>query len=534
MNLWVSRWRDHLFQTVEGITMKVLQIGFALIFVLTKSVYASEQSVCQFLPESEQPNWVNSTGKDSDYYYAVGGASGKQGKNYLEINQFINQARQDAINNLAGSIRSGIKISTKRTIESKKEGKSKAEIRKEVKQQTEVVSQVALSAVIDDARWLDRDNCLLWYRVKVSKAGAEFAVKAYVNQVAEKLNRKIEQLTHREIEQILSDNGFSPTMVRATQALLNNSTAYYRGQSYNVAELYNLSGFDWLNEAEDSFYNRSSISTTNPNSYRYYYYLKNNTPTQIVRSNSSLSKQIHALTQLKLFGIDLNQVRVSIGKQQFYSVAGRYNVNKPNNAGGNSIFLEKNGNVYRKTRAAKLTTDFKTPLINNFSEINKKEKLGLLHFAIDSYRKDLIEPLIKLGVDINQQSQFGYTPLAFAIESGQLDIAQKLLTLGADPSVNDYLAYKLAYLLQHLNNVDFFIETFGVPAATITIRVSDLADTINKMKLNARLTNNINNKIKQKFPTELTITTVKMAADFYNYDRDNIVRQVFLNGEKVK
>lgn len=501
--------------------MKVLQIGFAFIFILTKSVYASEQSVCQFLPESEQPNWVNSTGKDSDFYYAVGGASGKQGKNYFEINQFINQARQDAINNLAGSIRSGIKISTKRTIESKKEGKSKAEIRKEVKQQAEVVSQVALSAVIDDARWLDRDNCLLWYRVKVSKAGAEFAVKAYVNQVAEKLNKKIELLTRREIEQILSDNGFSPTMVRATQALLNNSTAYYRGQTYNVAELYNLSGFDWLNEAEDSFYNRSSMPKTSPNVVSFQYYSRNNTPTQVVRSNSSVSKQIHALTQLKLFGVDLNLVSIGVGKQ--YT-----SIHRPNNTTGNSIFFQRNGSTYKTTRAAKLTTNFVTPLIYNFSDIKRKEKFGLLHFAITSSRQDLIEPLIALGVDINQQTQLGYTPLAFAIESGQLGMALKLLTLGADPSVNDYLAYKLAYLLQHLNNIDFYDVSYGTQGRTITIRVSDLANIRNEMRLNDRITKNIIKNLNHQFPVELIITTVQLD----NYDE--IERQVFLNGEKVQ
>ena len=512
--------------------MKILPISFVILCIFTKSVYASEQSTCQFLTETEQPNWINSAGTDSDFYYAVGGASGKQGESYLEINEFINKARQDAINNLAGSIRSGIKISTKRTIESKKEGKSKAEIRKEVTQKTEVVSQVALSAVIDDARWLDRENCLLWYRVKVSKAGAEFAVKAYVNEVAEKLNKKIDELTKRESEQILSDNGFPPTMVRATQALLNNSKAYYRGQVYNVAELYNQSGFDWVNDAESPFYYRLTFALTSPSvAPFFYYYSRSNSPVQVVISSSSLNKQTHALTQLKSFGVDLNKVSVGIGKQTFFNGDGRYNINVKGMKIDSVIFFEKNGNVYRTTRSAIRTTDIKTPFIYNFSDSKRKEKLGLLHFAIASYRADLIAPLIQLGVDINQQSELGYTPLAFAIETGQLKIAQKLLSLGADASFNDYLAYKFAYLLLRLNNDDL---SNGLYVMNPTIKVSDISKTINKMELNDSVTKKINKKLQEQFPIELTVTTVKMREDRFNYYYDNIDTQMFLNGKKIK
>ena len=224
--------------------MKVRFGVFICFLVLANPVYSTESSTCHFLSESSAPSWLNDNHTDSEFYYAVGGASGKQGDNYREVNEFINKARQDAISNLSNSIRSSIRVSTKKTIESKKEGKSKAEIRKEVTQKFEVISQTALSGVIDDKRWLDSKNCLLWYRVKVSKSGAEFAIKSFVNQVAKKLNKKIEQLTHREIEQILSDNGFSPTVTSAAKALLNESTAYYRNQQYNVAELYNQRGFN--------------------------------------------------------------------------------------------------------------------------------------------------------------------------------------------------------------------------------------------------------------------------------------------------
>lgn len=516
--------------------MKVILIVFATLFIFFETANASEQATCHFLPESTAPNWVNNTNKDNDFYYAVGGTSGKKGSEYLEINNFINQARQDAINNLASSIRSAIKVSTKRTVVSKKDGKSKAEIRKEVNQKTEVVSQAALSAVIDDARWLDRENCLLWYQVKVSKKGAEFAVKAYVNEVAEKLNKKIEQLTHREIEQILSDNGFSMNIPDALRALINNNSAIYRGQSYNIAELYNQSDFDWLNVIADQSYAYAGhhMAITSPAfSTRVYWYSKHNIPATIVRSNSDLKKQVNALKQLQAFNVDLNQVRLGTGTQLFLE-GGKYNLSLGMGF-HQSNYLDKNGNILWEKRQAKIANQIKSPFIYNFNPVNGEEKLGLLHIAIASKRSDLIEPLINLGVDINQKSQLGYTALAFAIEQGQLMTAQYLLSLGADPKINDYLAYKIAYLIGHLNNPNLYSPGITFQYSN-TINTLELVQTIEKMKLSDKTTRKLSNNIKQQFAIEVKVMTIKKGEQgrYRENDSTTTVKKVFINGEKIK
>ncbi|SON53037.1 ankyrin repeat domain-containing protein [Vibrio tapetis] len=506
--------------------MRPMYLGAAMLSLMTGGVHAADDAVCQFLPQSDMPKWVNQDIRDDDFYYAVGGASGKSGSSYVPINTFINNAREDAVANLSNSIRSSIKVSTKRTIESKKSNKSKAEVRKEVKQKTEVVSQVALAAVIDDAKWLDTKQCLLWYRVKVSKAGAEFAVKAYVDEVSERLHKKIEQLTHREIEQILSDNGFSPTLESAVQSLLNNSQAYYRGQVYDVAELYQQSGFDWINESDNSFFMRSIWGNNSPITRFDYLYYQNNAVTSVVRSSSSLSKQIHALTQLKSFGVDLNDVRISAG-QYFPNGGTDTYISKKTN----SLFSEHDDAIYRATREATLGGTLKTPLIYNFTTNSKKESLGLLHFAVISHRADLIQPLLSLGVDINQKTTLGYTSLALAVEYGQLSFAQQLLKLGVNPKEQDYIAYKIAYLLQHLNTPDLYSAEFSVPSA---MNLPLLEKVMSEMELNAREVNKVKKMILKKYPVNLTVTTVKMSDDLYNYDYDNIEKQVFLNGKEVK
>ena len=173
----------------------------------------------------------------------------------------------------------------------------------------------------------------------------------------------------------------------------------------------------------------------------------------------------------------------------------------------------------------------KTPLIFNFKSNSKKESLGLLHFAVISHRADLIQPLLSLGVDINQTTSLGYTSLALAIEYGQLGFAKQLLSLGANPNEQDYIAYKIAYLLQHLNTPDLYTARFAIPSA---MNLPLLQDVMSEMDLNAREVNKVKKMILKKYPINLTITTVKMREDLYNYDRKNVEKQVFINGEEVK
>lgn len=316
--------------------MRVLYIALGGVLMFGSKAYADNNAVCQFLPKTDAPDWVSKDIRDNEYYYAVGGASGKTANGYLLINELINQARNDAIENLSRSIRSSIKVSTKRTIESQKSGKSAAEVRKEVKQKSELVSQTALSAVIDDARWLDTDNCLLWYRVKVSKQGADFAVKSYVNQVEQRLTKRIDELTKRDIEQILSDNGFLPTTADATKALLNNSTAIYRGNEYNIADLYQQSGFDWLEEQQNQAF---KIRYSNKLFYNGVTAL--NVPMSVIVSASSPEKISDALGKLKSYGVDLNQAVVTIGKQYNkvipFAEKAQYNFLNPQPSMANSI-----------------------------------------------------------------------------------------------------------------------------------------------------------------------------------------------------
>ena len=256
-----------------------------------------------------------------------------------------------------------------------------------------------------------------------------------------------------------------------------------------------------------------------------------NVPTKIISSNSSVTKQISALTKLKLFKININSIFVGVERTMVRSSKGDYASLTPSPGSTESItYFHKDKSKYRATKIIDFSsTEIKSPFIFNFRDVKGKEKFSLLHLALLARRGDLIEPLVSLGLDINQKTHYGYTPLALAIEFGQLDTAKKLLQLGADPSVNHYLAYKIAYLLQRLN-----IKGLSSSYFPVSIKTVELTNLMAKMKLKNKTERKLKNEINNQFPIKVKLTTVKLAADYYNYDYDNVDIQEFFNGKKIK
>lgn len=56
----------------------------------------------------------------------------------------------------------------------------------------------------------------------------------------------------------------------------------------------------------------------------------------------------------------------------------------------------------------------------------------LLFEAARLGRTDIIEPLIKLGADVNAHDKRGFTPLILAAYAGQMETAEALIAAGAD------------------------------------------------------------------------------------------------------
>ncbi|WP_146029917.1 hypothetical protein [Vibrio diazotrophicus] len=487
--------------------MRAFFITLGSFLIVSSNVYASDDPACHFLPKSEMPKWVNKGVGDDAFYYGVGGSAAKTSDGYLSINELIKQSRNDAIENLSQSIRSSIKVSTKRIIESQKNGKSPADIRKQVNHQSELVSQTAISAVMEDSRWLDTENCLLWYRVKVSKKGAEFAIQSYVNQVEERLTKRIDDLTKRDIEQILSDNGFGPSTVDATRALLNDSKALYRGQEYSVADLYNKTHFKWLEEQHSEVFFLRPFNRIYPHGTN-----RLNVPMSIIASGTDKENITRALKKLQSFGIDLDKVNVTIGRQYLIS----------DSPEGESLVLDEKKDVqYKYSNLAPTPRPFmgenelvqasviiekpiKVPYVYNFQNAKGFEVFNLIHAAVLEQRIDLLKPLQEIGVSLDQLSKHGYTPLALSIELEDFDLSKELLKLGAKKEANDYIAYKVAFLIRHIHQY-VSKET----ANNLSFDINTLYSMQNELRPPTKLANSIEKQIKAIAQIASQRTTLK-------------------------
>ena len=87
-----------------------------------------------------------------------------------------------------------------------------------------------------------------------------------------------------------------------------------------------------------------------------------------------------------------------------------------------------------------------------FEDVNDSNLLGnnALHCVVTWGEIELVETLLKNGVDVNKQGELGFTPLHCAIEHKHHEIVELLLQHGADPQIRSHgeNAISLASLLE--------------------------------------------------------------------------------------
>ncbi|PLX67847.1 MAG: hypothetical protein C0603_06925 [Denitrovibrio sp.] len=71
---------------------------------------------------------------------------------------------------------------------------------------------------------------------------------------------------------------------------------------------------------------------------------------------------------------------------------------------------------------------------SNTPQIDTESSMALLN-ASQSGNPDVVKSLIRSGVSINTQDEYGNTPLNLAVMRGQTDVVNTLLINGADPDL---------------------------------------------------------------------------------------------------
>lgn len=64
-------------------------------------------------------------------------------------------------------------------------------------------------------------------------------------------------------------------------------------------------------------------------------------------------------------------------------------------------------------------------------QVNENQKMALLHFASSWGYLPVVQKLLAAGVDVNEETEQGFTPLMSASTGGHLDIVKELINAGA-------------------------------------------------------------------------------------------------------
>jgi len=124
---------------------------------------------CDFLPRDIQPEWTYESPQLEGFYVGVGLAEADGAEGRLGADEQIEQARQSAVADLASSIKVSVRSSLAIEMRSRRSaGFESADM--DVTRMTETITDTSLRDVMVDQTWLDREHCIVWMRVRISRA----------------------------------------------------------------------------------------------------------------------------------------------------------------------------------------------------------------------------------------------------------------------------------------------------------------------------------------------------------------------------
>jgi ankyrin repeat protein len=84
----------------------------------------------------------------------------------------------------------------------------------------------------------------------------------------------------------------------------------------------------------------------------------------------------------------------------------------------------------------------------------KRGGLTALHFAVREMDMDSVKALVEAGADVNQVSEFGWTPLLTATQNRSYQIGAYLLERGADPNIANEGGWNPLYIATDNRNIE--------------------------------------------------------------------------------
>lgn len=210
--------------------MRIIVYVVGIFFSLSQLTFSQE---CSFIPEKPRPDWISGNPNLDGFYVGVGLANQAS-----DPQQQIETARRAALKDLSNTIT--VSIQQDMVIN---ESLSQEQASQDVKSLTRIFSNTTLRDVNTDDTWLDRDNCIVWIRVKVS----EDVVKEYrqKDKQQEKLTTLLKHLDvarneELNIERRVENNNLAKLLLEEINfTVLDDARGedYYRNLVSNVDKL---------------------------------------------------------------------------------------------------------------------------------------------------------------------------------------------------------------------------------------------------------------------------------------------------------
>src|SRR5690606_16737400 len=103
-----------------------------------------------------------------------------------------------------------------------------------------------------------------------------------------------------------------------------------------------------------------------------------------------------------------------------------------------------------------LREEFEAEMARGQQNQERKQWGGLapLHFAVREGDMETVRTLVEAGADVNQTSEFGWTPLLTATQNRFYQIGKYLLDHGADPNISNGGGWNPLYIATDNRNIE--------------------------------------------------------------------------------
>lgn len=155
-----------------------LIILITITLLCLSSCFGPKSYRCNFLPETDPPDWVVSGNTEIPGYYV---GTGQASKNKQGPTGQLAEAKKRAVEDLAASIQ----VFVRNEVSVLKSSDENSNLTKMMSQH---IVNMSLGNLQQEGRWLNRDACVLYVRVKLNKAIADQMLKVQMDNI-EKFNK---------------------------------------------------------------------------------------------------------------------------------------------------------------------------------------------------------------------------------------------------------------------------------------------------------------------------------------------------------